>query len=63
MSKCTKRGLKMGKRFYFNEDEDLYVDEGWLVMYLHKTEYIDEREILNELRSGKKYFGWREITI
>lgn len=53
----------MGKRFCFNEDEDLYVDESWLIMYLHKTEYIDEREIIDRLRSGKKYFGWHEIII
>ena len=38
----------MGKRFCFNEDEDLYVDESWLIMYLHKTEYIDERELFSE---------------
>lgn len=53
----------MGRRFYFNEDEDRYVDESWLIMYLHKTEYIDEDEIIDGLRSGKKYFGWREIII
>ena len=53
----------MVKRFCFNEDEDLCVDESWLIMYLHKTEYIDEREIIDRLRSGKKYFGWREIII
>ncbi len=53
----------MEKRFCFNEDEDLYVDESWLIMHLHKTEYIDEREIIDRLRSGKKYFGWREIII
>lgn len=53
----------MRQRFYVNEDEDLCVDENWLIMYLHKTEYIDEDEIIDKLRSGKKYFGWREIII
>ena len=53
----------MRQRFYVNEDEDICVDQGGLIMYLQKTEYIDEREIIDRLRSGKKYFGWREIII
>lgn len=53
----------MRQRFYVNEDEDICVDENCLIMHLHKTEYIDEREIIDRLRSGKKYFGWREIII
>lgn len=53
----------MGNRFYVNEDETLCVNETWLIMYLHKTEYIDEAEIIDGLRSGKKYFGWRECGL
>lgn len=53
----------MRQRFYVNEDEDLCVDENWLIMYLHKTEYIDEDEIIDKLRSGRKYFGWRAFPL
>lgn len=50
----------MEERFYFNANENRYMNETWLIMYLHKTEYIDEDDIIDGLRPGKEYFGWRE---
>ena len=53
----------MGNRFYVNEDETYCVNETWLTLYLHLTEHIDEQEIIDRLRSGEKYFGWRQCGV
>lgn len=53
----------MIQRFYFNVDENLCVNEDWLVDYLHRLYSIDKDEIISELRSCREYFGWYECSV
>ena len=51
----------MEERFYFNMDENVCADEGWLIGYLHvQNPDLTEDEIENELRSCREFAGWYE---
>lgn len=54
----------MEERFYFNMDENVCADEGWLIEYLHiQNPDLTEDEIENELHSCREFMGWYECQV
>lgn len=54
----------MEERFYFNMDENVCADEGWLIEYLYiQNPDLTEDEIENELHSCREFMGWYECQV
>lgn len=49
-------------RFYFNEDENICVDEDWLIDFLSNKE-LTKDEIRQELQTTRCYCGWFECEV
>lgn len=54
----------MDNTFYFNSDSNICATENWVIEYLFYMGVDDSRKnIKNELRSKREFFGWYECTV